>query len=213
VMLIPGLLAGDWSMALMARWLRRIGYAPVRARLRRNADCAGATVARLSRHLRAAAGAERVAVVGQSRGGLLGRALAVREHQNVAGLVTLGSPMLDEMAIQPQARLTTRAVALLGDCGVPGAFGTGCRDGPCCERYYRERAAPFPADVGFVSIYSRHDGVVDWRQCLDPDAEQVEVAGSHVGMSAEPGAYRAIAGALDEFFAQRQAGSGRRRSS
>jgi triacylglycerol lipase len=96
VLLIPGFLAGDASLLTLSRWLRRIGYEPVRAVLRVNAGCAGATVDRLAGRLREVAATKGpVALIGQSRGGLLGRALALRERERVAGLVTLGSPCLD----------------------------------------------------------------------------------------------------------------------
>jgi triacylglycerol lipase len=43
-----------------------------------------------------------------------------------------------------------------------------------------------PADVGFTAIYSKRDGIVDWRACVDPAAEAVEVRASHVGMAVDP---------------------------
>ena len=30
------------------------------------------------------------------------------------------------------------------------------------------------------------DGVVDWRACLDPAAEKLEVDATHMGMGADP---------------------------
>ena len=56
-----------------------------------------------------------------------------------------------------------------------------------------------PEGVGYVSVYSRTDGVVDCRSCLDPDAEHVEVDASHIGMAVNPGVYRAVAAALARF--------------
>jgi hypothetical protein len=58
---------------------------------------------------------------------------------------------------------------------------------------------PLPPGVGFVSLYSRSDGVVDWRACLDPAADWVEVDASHTGMSLNAHAYRATAAALAGF--------------
>ena len=52
-----------------------------------------------------------------------------------------------------------------------------------------------------LSVYSKSDGVVRWRSCLDPDAEHLEIKASHVGMAVHPRAYRAVAGALAEFRA------------
>ncbi len=41
-------------------------------------------------------------------------------------------------------------------------------------------------EVGYTAIYSRRDGIVDWRSCLDPFAEHVEVRTSHCGMAVDP---------------------------
>jgi hypothetical protein len=54
--------------------------------------------------------------------------------------------------------------------------------------------------VPLVSVYSRQDGVVDWRATLDPCAEQIEVLATHSGMSAEGRTYRVIAGALSDIW-------------
>jgi hypothetical protein len=57
-----------------------------------------------------------------------------------------------------------------------------------------------PAGVGLVAVYSKSDGIVDWRACLDPGAdEQVEIATSHVGMAVSPEAWKAVASALERF--------------
>ena len=40
------------------------------------------------------------------------------------------------------------------------------------------------------SVYSRSDGIVDWRACLDPAAEHVEIRASHCGMAVSRAAYR-----------------------
>ena len=53
--------------------------------------------------------------------------------------------------------------------------------------------ADVPASVGFTSIYSRSDGVLHWRCCLDPEAEHVEIDSSHCGMAVNPRVYREIA--------------------
>ena len=39
VLLVPGFLAGDPSMAVLARWLRRLGHRPVRAGIAFNVRC------------------------------------------------------------------------------------------------------------------------------------------------------------------------------
>jgi triacylglycerol lipase len=202
VLLIPGFLAGDGSLSLMAGWLKRGGYRPTRAGMRANVDCSGAALDRLEERLDAIVTEQgtRAVVVGQSRGGGLGKALAARRPDLVKGIVTLGSPQMDALAIHPLVRLQVEAVSRLGSLGAPGFFKRSCLDGECCEKFWEQLAAPCPEGVGFVSVYSRSDGVVDWRACLDPCAdEQVEISTSHCGMAVSAAAWRAIASALERF--------------
>ena len=55
---------------------------------------------------------------------------------------------------------------------------------------------PVPDGVGFTAVYSRRDGIVDWRACVDPVADQVEVTASHVGMAVDPATIEAVLAAL-----------------
>jgi triacylglycerol lipase len=202
VLLIPGFLAGDGSLGLMAGWLKRGGYRPTRAGMRANVDCSGAALERLEERLDAIVTAQgtRAVVIGQSRGGGLAKALAARRPDIVGGIVTLGSPQIDPLAIHPLVRLQVEAVSRLGSLGAPGLFKRSCLEGECCAKFWEQLAAPCPEGVGFVSVYSRSDGVVDWRACLDPCAdEHVEIAASHCGMAVNPAAWRAVASALERF--------------
>ncbi len=197
VLLIPGFLAGDLSLGVMARWLRQLGYRPTRAGIRANVDCTAKALDRLEEQLQRAA--ERhgrsVSIVGHSRGGTMARVLAVRRPDLVQAIVCLGSPITDQFDVHPLVRTQVRAVATLGSLGIPGLFTHGCKTG-CCAEALVEAQAPFPSGVRFASIYSRNDGIVAWRACLDPAAEQVEVHSSHVGMAVNPQVYREIARAL-----------------
>jgi triacylglycerol lipase len=197
VLLIPGFLAGDASLGVMAQWLKRIGYRPCRAGIRANVDCTARSVQRLEAQLEALARrhGRKVTVIGQSRGGTMARILAVRRPELVEAIICLGSPLVDQFAVHPFVRLQVHAVALLGSMGLDGVFSRGCRDG-CCAEVNADVAARFPDGVGFTSIYSRSDGVVDWRACLDPGARHVEVRSTHVGMSISSSVFTALADVL-----------------
>jgi pimeloyl-ACP methyl ester carboxylesterase len=201
ILLIPGFLAGDASLATMTFWLRRLGYRTGRAGITLNTDCSSAVVARLEERLERAGArhGRRVAIIGQSRGGCLARALANRRPDLVSGIVTLGAPLLDQLALHPLVLLNVRLVGALGALGVPGVFTPDCIDGACCAELRERYAGAFPDDVGFVSIFSRSDGIVDWRACLDPDAEHVHADASHCGMAVNADVYRAVATALEGF--------------
>jgi hypothetical protein len=81
-------------------------------------------------------------------------------------------------------------------------FRWSCLRGECCKGFRDALRGPFPEDVGYISVYSRSDGIVDWRSCLDPYAdEHVEVHASHCGMGVNAQAFLAVAEALDRFRA------------
>src|SRR4051795_4594787 len=172
VMLVAGFMAGDASLRVMARWLRDLGHRPCRAGIRANVDCATRTIERLEAEAerRAERHGRRVTVVGQSRGGTIARILAVRRPDLVERIVCLGSPVVDQFAVHPLVRAQVVALGLLGTAGVPGLFTRECGEGECCALAREQVAGPFPDDVEFVAVYSRSDGIVDWRACLDPAA-------------------------------------------
>ena len=203
VLLVPGFLAGDPSLATMASWLKRLGYAPRRAGVRANVDCATRAADRLEQRLRElhAQTGRRVSIVGQSRGGSLARLLAHRAPDAIAGIVTLGSPLMDELAVHPWVKLHVRAVAALGSLRVPGLFTRACMEGECCAGARELVSERFPAGVGFVSVHSRSDGIVDWRACVHPSASNVHVNASHCGMAVHGETYRVVARALAGFTA------------
>jgi triacylglycerol lipase len=198
-LLIPGFMAGDSSLLVMRQWLRRRGHRVAMSGMRANVDCAERIVTRLQAQLAALADrhGRPVVLIGQSRGGALARALAVREPERVTGLVMLGSPVCDPLAVAPPVLRTVSWLARLGDLRVPGLFSTSCRDGACCASFNGQLAAPLDPAIVSLAIHSRSDGIVDWRACLDPHVEQVEVDSSHCGMSVNPDVYRALDRMLD----------------
>ncbi len=199
VMLVPGFLAGDTSLTRMAVWLQSGGYTLARSGITWNTQCMGSTVERLESRLeRAAADSEGpVLLIGQSRGGSIGRALAALRPDLIGTLVTLGSPLLDQLAVSRRVWPSIVTVGALGTLGVPGMFGFGCLRGECCARTRDAIAGPFPADVRFLSFYSRSDEIVRWESCLDPAATHVEVDASHVGMGVARSVWSTLASELD----------------
>jgi triacylglycerol lipase len=197
-MLVPGFLAGDTSLTRMAVWLRTGGFALARSGIAWNTGCMEETVKRLEQRLEeavAAAGMPAL-LIGQSRGGSIGRALAVLRPDLVQTLVTLGSPLLDQLAVKARVWPSIVTVGALGTLGVPHMFGLSCVRGECCRRTREAVAAPFPDEVRFLSFYSRTDEVVRWQACLDPYAEQIEVDASHVGMGMARGVWTNLTSAL-----------------
>jgi pimeloyl-ACP methyl ester carboxylesterase len=198
VLLIPGFMAGDLTLSMMGGWLGRLGYEPRRAGIRANVDCTGHAIDRLEQALQRLTDhhGRPAAIIGHSRGGSMARILAVRRPELVTGIVCLGSPLTDQLAVHPLVRAQVEAVAALGGIGVQGLFRRACLLGDCCGQVRREAMAPFPDGVRFTSLYSRSDGIVDWHACLDPAARQIEVRSSHCGMAVNGQVYTEVGRAL-----------------
>ncbi len=204
VLLLPGFLAGGGALDPLAARLAADGHRPWIARIGRNLACSEVAVARVLHDLEVAAARHGSHVlVGHSRGGLLARVVARRRPDLVAGVVTLGSPHRDQLAIHPFLWAQALALAAAGTLGLPGLVSLGCAVGACCATFRSDLSAEPADDVGRLAIYSRADGVVDWRACLDGEGHDVEVYASHCGMTADAAALHLVSGAVARFGARR----------
>ncbi|MGY1827715.1 esterase/lipase family protein [Blastococcus sp. SYSU DS0541] len=174
VVVLPGWLASDVSTRTLRRWLGRLGYPAVGWDLGRNHGPRPEVVdgvRDLVRRLADEHGGP-VSIVGQSLGGIFARRLAERSPRLVRQVVSLGSPFA---AVTSRARPAgTRA----------GTYGELRR-----LRAVQDVRPARPLPVPSTSVYSRWDGVVDWRTCLQqegPTSENVAVHASHLGMGVDP---------------------------
>lgn len=208
VILVPGFMAGDGTLALMARTLRTRGFRTYRSHIHANVGCTLDAAAQLESRLEAIVmrRGTRAQIVGHSLGGMLARGVAVRRPDLVAGIVTLGSPMLAPGAHHQALSWGVDTLVRLSRAGVPGVMSEECVAGSCARQSFDESREALAADVGFTSVYSKRDGIVDWRACVDPLAVPVEVTASHCGMAVDPRVIDEIAAAL-----HRQIDSGQQR--
>ena len=65
-------------------------------------------------------------------------------------------------------------------------MGLDCTAGECARLSWEESQLEIDPDLALTVIYSKRDGIVDWRACLDPAAEHIEVRTSHCGMAVDP---------------------------
>lgn len=188
VVLVPGFMSGDSSVSLLAGTLRAAGFRTYRSHIRANVGCTVVASAQLERRIESVVHRRdrRVLVVGHSLGGMLARGLAVRRPDLIAGIVTLGSPMLAPAAHHASLTRSVELLIRLGRAGIPGLMSEDCVAGTCARASFAETRSPLAAEVAFTAIYSRRDGIVDWRACVDPIATAVEVTASHTGMLIDP---------------------------
>ncbi len=195
VMLIPGFMAGDVTLAPLANFCRWLGHRAVYAGILSNSECPRETMSKLNVRLKLAYEKfeQPIVVIGQSLGGVYAREIAREHPEMVERVISLGSPIRKprnaaNLAVQAVAR---SVAAIRGKAD--GCLSESCK----CGLMLSDES---PANVPTTHIYSRTDGVVHWESCVDlsgaPTVENVEVMGSHVGMGINADVYRVIADRL-----------------
>ena len=185
VLALPGFLASDLSMAPMRRYLKQLGYDAHAWKMGRNlggiASRRGA-LKRLLTDIHDATG-RKVSVVGWSLGGVYARDLALQMPDMVRSVITLGSPFTGDV----RATNATRLYEMLS--------GETVEDNSDLTKAI---AGDMP--VPTTSIYSRTDGIVNWRTSLvrpSDTAENIEVhLASHIGLGVNAAALWAVADRL-----------------
>jgi len=198
VILMPGFLAGDGSLAVMRGWLGRIGYDARGSGIRVNVDCSDRAVDALDRRLQdlAQRSGRRVALIGHSRGGHFVKALAHRRPELTSSAISIGAGLDTPFDISLPTQGAVAAVRAVHARTSDRIARRGCFTSTCDCPFTRDYAGDFPASVPLTSIYSRGDGVVRWRACLVDYARCVEVSGSHVGLAFNRKVYAEVARTL-----------------
>lgn len=181
VMVLPGFGGGDTSTIVLRGLLSALGYkvsgwgmgvnrGHVEARLPQAIAQVAALAARARRP---------VHLVGWSLGGVFAREIARDAPELVASVVTLGTPVVGGPKY-------TRVGAFFR------AFGGDLDE---LERRVDERNRRL-IRVPVTAIWSRADGIVDWRACIDPydrAIDHVEVRATHLSLGFDPAVLRIVA--------------------
>ncbi len=186
VLLVPGFLAGDSSMTVLADWLRRVGYYSELAGIVFNVRYSEVVIKTLAARLVDVYRwkSSRITLLGHSRGGLLAKVLAHRHPELVEQVVCLGSPIADPYDVHPVTMAGVRVAQVLNLV----RYG---KTSAVERRFMRDLEAP--CRVPTTSIYSRSDGIVHWPACVRDDVRAIEVEGSHVGLALNPEVYGILA--------------------
>ena len=175
VMVLPGFLADGISTRFLRSFLKRIGYNPHCWRMGRNLGPDPGLEDRLLDRLHGLRRRyqRKVSLIGWSLGGIYARMLANMSPEAVRTVISLGSPFNQD----PKANHAWRLYE--------GLSGTRIDKMPA-DRLARVRNTP---PVPTTAIYTRTDGVTAWQCCVEeggPQAENVEVPGSHIGLGFNP---------------------------
>ena len=195
VVVIPGFLLTDLYLTEFRLWLRRMGYQPYSSGIGWNAECPNLLIKqRLTSTVEKAhtATGRRVHIVGHSLGGVMARAIAAQMPDSIASVITLGSPFQGVMAHSSILRAAEWVRS-----GIHKRNGRAvlpeCYTAACTCNFLESIAGDFPASVGQTAIYTKSDGIVDWRVCATGDpAVDHEVSATHLGLAFNPTVYELI---------------------
>lgn len=180
VMVIPGFAGSDTYNRPLLRFLRDQGYHAVGWKQGVNLGHSHLDLAQLSQRVQKLYGREgrKVSLVGHSLGGIIAREAARRHPDKIRQVISLGSPIGEARDEASNLNSLYRQV--------------NTEPNNLSEHQWH-----LPPPVPTTAIYSRFDGVLDWRVCLQADGheqtENIEVYGSHNGLTVNPMAWVVIA--------------------
>ncbi len=203
VVLVPGFLGSDRYLTELHLWLRRIGYRSYFSGIGRNVDCPELLTQRLLFTIQQAHTDTRlpVTIIGHSLGGMLARAAAHRAPALVKEVITMGSPFRSVRA-HPLILSAANFVRsnIVRERKTRREVTQNCFTPECTCGFVTTLTQDAHAEGGISgpferrAIYSKVDGVVDWRSCIEDDNDlNREVTATHVGMAFNPEVYRTLA--------------------
>ena len=170
VMILPGFMGDDQGNQALIGYLRKLGYHARGWGQGRNLGAGSFSEESLSERIEdlLIRGGGSLSLIGHSLGGIYAREIARAEPDLVRQVITLGSP-----------------------------FGPGRSTGSHASRMYQrlnpeidprdDDSLNTPPPVPTSAIYTRGDGVVNWRTSRQegdhPHVHNIEVPGSHIGLN------------------------------
>jgi pimeloyl-ACP methyl ester carboxylesterase len=196
VVLVPGFLGTDRYLGQLHSWLGRIGYRPFFSRIGFNAECPNLLIQRRLNESIDRAVAEsgaKIHLIGHSLGGIIARAVAGQRPNDIASVITLGSPFRGTVVHRTVLRAAEAVrLRILEEHG-SGVLPT-CYTGHCTCEFLSSLRRTIPASIVETAIYTRNDGIADWRYCVTgDDNNDFEVPGTHIGLAFNAAAYGIIA--------------------
>jgi pimeloyl-ACP methyl ester carboxylesterase len=182
VMVIPGFAADDHWTARLRGFLSQIGYRVQGWGLGRNRGNVPRLIPAVVEQIEKLHQEEDepVCLIGWSLGGYLAREAARERPELVERVLTLGAPIVGGPSYTASAPMYIKRGYDLEEIRKT-----------VLERERRPISAPI------FAVYSRSDGVVAWRACIDcfdnPRVEHHEVRSSHLGMVNSPLVFRLVA--------------------
>ncbi len=172
VLVLPGLLGSDLATSHLRKFISKLGYSVYGWELGTNLGDIRKLHVLLEKieHLHDKHQAK-VSIIGWSLGGVYARQLAKRRPDLVRQIITMGAPFADI----EQSNNAAWIYRLINDR----------RPLSTVDREWIEEILA-PAPIPTTALYSKKDGVVHWRACMEPSPDEwhqnIEVVGSHFGL-------------------------------
>lgn len=194
IALIGGFGAPPSLLIPLRRALVEMGHDATIAPLGLNIDCGEVTVVRLANWL--AETNEPSALIGHSRGGVLGRVLAVRRPDMIERLVAVVTPWTVGPPDRPGVRVGSAVVRASRRVGLSFMASIDCADGPCCTAFRSDMTCK--PDARWIALWSSLDRVArkDGRPPQAADVA-VDIRTSHIGAVLTRAGIHAIIAALE----------------
>jgi hypothetical protein len=182
VMVVPGVATDDGWTAKLRAFLDDLDYDTVGWGLGRNRGNVPKLIPQLIEQTERVARerGQALRLVGWSLGGYLSREVARERPELVERVITLGAPIVGGPSYTASA---------------PGYVRKGWDLDEIKKAVLKRERNPI--EVPIFAVYSRSDGVVAWRACIDrfenPMVEHHEVRASHLGMVNSPRVFRLVA--------------------
>jgi hypothetical protein len=201
VLILPGFLASDTSTIPMRSFIYNLGYTVYGWGAGRNfADVENLDLMiEKVDHLYDIHN-QQVSLIGWSLGGIFARQIAKARPHKTRQVVTMGSPFRN--ISKPNNAKWIYNILTKG-VGIAGLDPELIAD------------LPLPAPVPTTAIYSKEDGIVPWKECMEQFENElhqnIQVRGSHLGLGVNPSVLWVIADRLqldDETWTKFQPATG-----
>lgn len=187
VLLMPPYLGNDYTTRYMRKYLKSVGFKTYKWELgvnSLNSKYLPKLIERLEEIYQKHQ--EKVSLVGWSGGGIFAKVIANRYPDKVEQLVTIGSPV---WGVRYMKTPLVKFLEFFRGRSLQERNGKILRE--------LEKIPPVPV----TCIYTKTDGLVPWKNCLEAetlraDINNIEVFGSHCGMGANASVLVAVANSL-----------------
>ncbi|MCB1022849.1 MAG: alpha/beta fold hydrolase [Acidobacteria bacterium] len=181
---VTGFLGSDIYLYELYLWLSRIGYTSYFSNIGWNADCLNTLANKLLETIKRANDetGKKVNLIGHSLGGVLSRSAAVQHPELIESVITLASPFRGVRShpgiLEISKRVRSRIFNKVDKTEFPH-----CYTGHCDCIAVTSLQTGLPKNIKQTAIYTKSDGIVDWKSCLSRRTENnYEVTGTHVGL-------------------------------